>query len=79
MNNHDRQNIEFIRSLAPDELEQWLEYIKLSSDEYEIDYAMEMMIAARDQIEMDLLAFFDADAEEDVSAAAEYLQRFRLQ
>ena len=79
MNNHDRQNIEFIRSLAPDALVQWIDYIRETSDNDEIDYVMEMLTAARDQIEMDLLALFDADAEEDVSAAAEYLQRFRLQ
>lgn len=79
MNNHDRQNIEFIRSLAPDALVQWIDYIRETSDDDEIDYVMEMLTAARDQIEMDLLALFDADAEEDISAAAEYLQRFRLQ
>lgn len=78
MNDNDRQNIEFIRSLAPDALEQWIEYIKESGNEYEIDYAMEMLIATRNQIEMELLDLYDADAEEDVSAAAEYLQRFRL-
>ena len=79
MNDNDRQNIEFIRSLAPDALEQWIEYIKESGNEYEIDYAMEMLIATRNQIEMELLDLYDADAKEDVSAAAEYLQRFRLQ
>ena len=78
MNDNDRQNIEFIRSLTPDALVQWLEYIKESRDEYEIDYAMEILVATRNQIEMELLALYDADAEEDVSAAAEYLQRFRL-
>jgi hypothetical protein len=77
VNNHDRQNIEFIRSLAPDALVQWIDYIRETSDDDEIDYVMEMLTAARDQIEMDLLEFFDA--EDDVSEAAEYLQRFRLQ
>ena len=79
MNNHDRQNIEFIRSLTPDALVQWIDYIRESGNDDEIDYAMEMLTAARNQIEMDLLALFDADAEEDVSTAAEYLQLFRLQ
>lgn len=78
MNDNDRQNIEFIRSLAPDALEQWIEYIKLSGNEYEIDYAFELLIVARNQIEIELLELFDVTAEEDVSAAAEYLQRFRL-
>lgn len=79
MNNHDRQNIEFIRNLTPDALVQWLECIKESGDDDEIEYALEMLFATRNQIEMELLALYDADAEEDVSAAAEYLQRFRLQ
>lgn len=78
MNNHDRQNIEFIRNLAPDALAQWLEYLRESADEDELEYANQLLWAARNQIEMELLALFDADAEEDVSAAAEYLQRFRL-
>ena len=77
MNNHDRQNIEFIRSLAPDALVQWIDYIRESGNDDEIDYAMEMLTAARNQIELDLLELFDT--EDDVSEAAEYLQRFRLQ
>jgi hypothetical protein len=79
VNNHDRQNIEFIRSRTPEELTQWLEYIKKSRDEYEIDYAMEMLTAARNQIEMELLALYDADAEEDIALASAYLKRFQLQ
>ena len=77
MNNHDRQNIEFIRSLTPDALVQWIDYIRESGNDDEIDYAMEMLTAARNQIELDLLELFDT--EDDVSEAAEYLQRFRLQ
>lgn len=79
MNNHDRQNIEFIRSRTPEELHQWLECLKEFGDDAEIDYAYEMLSAARNQIEMELLELFDADAEENVSDAAQYLQRFRLQ
>ena len=79
MNDNDRQNIEFIRSRTPEELSQWLEALKEFGDDAEIEYAFEMLSAARNQIELELLALFDADAEEDVSDAAKYLQRFRLQ
>lgn len=78
MNNHDRQNIEFIRSRTPEELSEWLECLKEFGDDSEIEYAFEMLFAARNQIEMELLELFDEDVEEDVTEAAEYLKRFRL-
>jgi len=81
MNDHDRQNIEFIRNLAcnPHELVAWLKSVKDSGDESEIEYALDMLFVVRNQLELELLAIFDADAAEDVTEAAEYLQRFRLQ
>lgn len=78
MNDNDRQNIKFIRNLAPDALEQWLAALNEFGDISEIEYANQLLWAARNQIEMELLELFDVTAEEDVSAAAEYLQRFRL-
>lgn len=81
MNKHDQQNINFIRSMAhrPEELKEWLELVRDFGDEGEIDYALEMLCAARNQIEMELLELHDQDAEEDVGQAAAYLQRFQLQ
>lgn len=78
MNDQDRQNIKFIRNLAPEALEQWLSALNEFGDISEIEYANQLLWAARNQIEIELLELFDVTAEEDVSAAAEYLQRFRL-
>ena len=78
MNNHDKQNVDFIRSRTPQELQQWFDELKEFGDDAEIDYALQMLMAARSQIEMELIQLFDEEANEDVSEAAEYLKRFRL-
>lgn len=80
MNDWDRQNIEFILRLVknPNELVAWFNTVKESCDDEEIEYALDMLFAARNQIEMELLELYDDEAEEDVSMAADYLQRFRL-
>ena len=79
MNDNDRQNIDFIRSRTPEELQQWIDALKDFGDDAEIEYAFEMLFAARNQIEIELLELFDEDVQEDVTEAAEYLKRFRLQ
>lgn len=81
MNKHDQQNINFILNLShrPNELQKWLESIRDCGDEGEIDYALDMLCAARNQIEIELLELHDQEAAEDLSQATEYLQRFRLQ
>jgi hypothetical protein len=80
MNPDDQKNIEFVRSLAadPEGLRQWFDCVKEFGDEDEVQYAIEILSVARNLIELDLLALFDADAEEDVSDAREYLKRFQL-
>ncbi len=79
MNDHDKQNIDFILSRTPQELTKWIESLKEFGDDAEVEYAMDMLFAARNLIELELLELFDQDAEEDVSEAAEYLKRFQLQ
>lgn len=79
MNDHDRQNIIFIRQLSKSELDKWVRSIYEFGDNDEIDYAFKMLRNARDQIEMELLELIDTDANESVAAAAEYLKKFRLQ
>lgn len=79
MNEHDRQNITFIRQLSKSELDKWVRSIYEFGDNDEIDYALKMLCNARDQIEMELLELIDTDANESVAAAAEYLKKFRLQ
>lgn len=78
MNSHDRDNLNFILSRTAPELRAWALGIQQSGDQDEIDYAMELMTQAACQVELDLLTLLDADAEHDVSIAAEYLKRFCL-
>lgn len=81
MDPDDQKNVEFVRSLATDakRLNEWFDCVKEFGDEDEIQYAIEILSVARNLIELDLLALFDTDAEEDVSDAREYLRRFQLQ
>lgn len=79
MNDHDRQNLEFILTRSHEELVQWFRAIEDFGDQSEIDYALEMLQAARNHIELELLEVFDREADADVSKAATYLQKFQLQ
>jgi len=78
MNSHDRENLNFILSRTAPELRAWALEIQQSGDQDEIDYAMELMTQAACQVELELLELTDSDADQDVSIAAKYLQRFCL-
>jgi hypothetical protein len=77
MNDNDHQNIQFILSRSPTELTKWVESMKEVCDQEEFDYVMEMLLQAKNHIEMQLLEFWDT--EDDVSEAADYLKKFQLQ
>lgn len=81
MNDHNQQNIEFVRNLSqrPQDLKQWLLYVHESGDADEIAYAFLILNMVCSQIEIELLDFHDAESEHDVALAAAYLKRFRLQ
>ena len=79
MDKHDRENLNFILTRTQDQLIEWFQNIRDDGDQDEIDYALEMMVQAKCQIEMELLSMTDHDAEQDLSQACNYLQRFRLQ
>ena len=81
MNNHNQQNIEFVRSLAlrPRDLEAWLQSIHESGDQDEIEYAFMILTVVRNLIEIELLEIYDAESQDDVSLASAYLRRFQLQ
>jgi hypothetical protein len=79
VNDHDRKNVNFILTRSQADLIAWYQALEEAGDQAEIDYALELLIQAKCLIEMDLLSLLDQDAEEDVSQAADYLQRFRLQ
>jgi hypothetical protein len=79
MDKHDRENLNFILTRTQDQLIEWFQNIRDDGDQDEIDYALELMVHAKCQIEMELLTMIDHDAEHDVGLASNYLQRFRLQ
>jgi hypothetical protein len=68
MNNHDRNNFEFIMSLSPQQFDEW--YASISLDD--IEYAIELCQAAR--LEMAL----NTDAVEDLTEANQVLKSFML-
>lgn len=79
MNEHDQKNLEFLLNATPEALHNWFDTMIAQGQEDDIAYAMELVQAARTQLELELLEIFDLEAQEDLSQAAEYLQRFRLQ
>jgi len=80
MNDHDQQNIAFILAIAknPQKLSDWFQSVEDSGDEQEVAYAMNMLLAAQSQCEMELLELLDHQAEQDLTQATDYLQRFCL-
>jgi hypothetical protein len=79
MDKHDRENLNFILTRTQDQLIEWFQNIREDGNQDEIDYALEMMVHAKCQIELELLTMTDHDAELNLSLARNYLQRFRLQ
>jgi hypothetical protein len=79
MNPHDKQNLEFILTRSVDQLAHWFRSVQQAGDADELQYAVELLMAARNQVEMELLEITDHDCDHDVHMAQEYLQRFRLQ
>lgn len=78
MNSHDRDNLNFILTRSAPELRAWAQDIQKFGDQSEVDYALDLMIQAACQIELELLSLIDSDADQDVDIAAEYLKRFCL-
>ena len=79
MNDHDYSNLQFLLTTTPDQLANWYDDIVARGDEDDIDYAMELLFTARNELELQLLEIHDEEAAEDVAQAADYLARFRLQ
>ncbi len=72
MNDHDRNNLNFILSLDEDGFEKW--YVTLSDDD--VDYALELLKAARTEVAMKHSEIFD-DVE-DCTEAVQVLKGFML-
>lgn len=79
MDKHDQKNLEFLLNATPEVLHDWFDTMIALGQEDDIAYAMELVQAARNQLELELLEIFDLEAEEDVALASAYLKRFRLQ
>lgn len=79
MNNHDYDNLQFLLTITPDQLANWYDDMVASGSEDDLAYAMELIYTARNELELQLLEIYDAEAEQDYSQAADYLVRFRLQ
>ena len=72
MNDHDRNNLNFIMSLDEDGFEQWS--ATLSQDD--VDYALELIKAARVEVMMKAAEY--TDEVEDTAEAMSVLKGFML-
>jgi hypothetical protein len=72
MNDHDRNNLQFILSLDEKAYDEWT--ASLSEDD--VDYALELLKAARTEVMMQAASF--ADEVEDCTEANAILKGFML-
>lgn len=77
MNNFDRENVNFLLTASKADMEEWYRYA--TEDDY--TYALEILRAARSELEMQELALLDSEVEEasDLLEARSVLSRFALQ
>lgn len=78
MNDRDLDNLQFLLTITPTQLAAWYDDIVARGDQDDIEYAMELIYAARNEIELQLLEIHDSEAEQDYTQAANYLKRFQL-
>ena len=77
MNNFDRENVNFLLTATKADMEEWHRYA--TEDDY--TYALEILRAARSELEMQELALLDSEVEEasDLVEARSVLSKFSLQ
>lgn len=77
MNNFDRENVNFLLTATKADMEEWYRYA--TEDDY--TYALEILRAARSELEMQELALLDSEVDEasDLVEARSVLSRFSLQ
>lgn len=63
MNQHDKQNLDFLRNLCEEELEKW--YKKSSEDE--INYASELLMQWETELELEALELLDDVESTDIA------------
>lgn len=74
MNDWDRNNLNFLLNADKETLEDWHNY----ADEDDYKYAMELLEAARMELQLKELLLIDEVAVEDLSDAQAVLDKFRL-
>ena len=74
MNDWDRNNLNFLLNADKETLEDWHNY----ADEDDYKYAMELLEAARMELQLKELLLIDEIAVEDLSDAQAVLDKFRL-
>lgn len=74
MNEHDRNNVNFIMSLNEQQFDEWAN--ELTDDD--IDYAIEIIKMARAELFLEKLALENEHMEEDLSLAKNFLQKYTL-
>lgn len=74
MNDWDRNNLNFLLNADKETLEDWHNY----ADEDDYKYAMELLEAARMELQLKELLLIDEAAVEDLSDAQAVLDKFRL-
>ena len=79
MNDHDYNNLQFLLTVTPVQLANWYDDMVASGSEDDLAYALELIRTAGSEIELRRLEISDAEAENEISQAASYLTRFRLQ
>lgn len=74
MNDWDKDNLRFLMNINSKELQKWFE----QADDDDIQYANELLRAARLEISLRAAEIIDEAAEEDCSIAAEYLKKYSI-
>ncbi len=74
MNDHDKDNYEYIMSLSEEDYDMFLE----TASEDDLNYLQELMDQKKVELQMNIHEFEDKLASIDVSQAQQFLRKFML-
>lgn len=74
MNDHDRNNLNFILGLSVDEMTAFF----ADKSEDDIDYAIELLRTARSELQLESLDCIEEDIDENCTDAKNVLKKFML-
>ena len=76
MNSFDRENLNFLLTASKKDMDEWYHY----ATEDDMDYAIELIRAARTELELQELELIDSEVgENDLAEARAVLAKFTLQ